>query len=200
MAAPAAHSGRVQPSTRRGFRELVGSLSRFAIVGTTTTGLYLGLYVLAVQLMPALVANLLAMVLSTLVSTEWHRSWTFHSDRSGLRTHLQAGLVTTLTYLLTSGALLALERWSPGAGEIAQVAALVAATTTAGLIRFTALRVWVFARPRHRHDGPPSPHTVAAYTDPATPRHRVQNVRPGRSREIAAPEYTASPGAEHTRS
>jgi putative flippase GtrA len=190
----------VQPFTRHGLRELVSSLSRYAIVGTTTTALYAGLYLLAAELMPILAANLLAMALSTIVSTEWHRSWTFHSDRRGVRTQLQAGLVTTVTYAMTSGALLALEKWSPEAGELAQVAAIVAATTVSGLVRYVALRVWVFARPRRTApDVVGEPHTPAAdVTGGSRPRHAVRN--PRRCRARVADEHTAERDVEWTRS
>jgi putative flippase GtrA len=114
------------------------------VVGTSTTALYALLYVLAVEFLPPHPANLAAMVVSTVVSTELHRRWTFHSRRSGLRMHLEAGLVTTVTYAMTSSALVLLHRFAPGAGELAQVAAIVSATAVAGLIRYTALRLWVF--------------------------------------------------------
>jgi putative flippase GtrA len=125
--------------------ELLRSLARFAVVGTSTTALYALLYLLAVEALPPHLANLVAMVISTVVSTEWHRRWTFRSPRSGLRTHLRAGLVTTVTYAMTSAALVVLARVDPDAEEIVQVAALVAATTLAGLLRFAVLRLWVFA-------------------------------------------------------
>jgi hypothetical protein len=117
------------------------------------------------------------MVLSTIVSTEWHRAWTFHSDQRGIRTHLRAGLVTTVTYAMTSGALLALERWSPEAGELTEAAVLVAATTAAGLLRYTALRLWVFARPARlaaavAHSRADAPRALA--------RHAARNHRPDR--------------------
>jgi putative flippase GtrA len=169
----AAHSGVVQPITRQSLRDLIASLSRYAIVGTTTTGLYAALYLLAEEFMPMLAANLVAMVLSTIVSTEWHRAWTFRSDRRGVRTQLQALLVTTVTYGMTSLALLALERWSPDADELAQVAAIVGATTVAGLVRYATLRVWVFARPRTGARGTaPAPQPAP---EPTADRHAAQS-------------------------
>jgi putative flippase GtrA len=197
----AAHSGVVQPITRRSVRELVSSLSRFAIVGTTTTGLYAGLYLLAEELMPLLAANLVAMTLSTIVSTEWHRSWTFQSDRRGIRTQFEAGLVTTVTYFMTSGALLGLERWSPDAGELAQVAAIVGATTVAGLVRYVLLRVWVFARrvPDATAAATPAPRpATTCLTFRAGARHAVRN--PRRRRSPATVDQTAQRETERTRS
>jgi putative flippase GtrA len=177
----------VQPITRQSLGELISSLSRYAIVGTTTTALYAGLYVLAEELMPLLAANLVAMVLSTIVSTEWHRSWTFHSDRRGVRTQLQAGLVTTVTYAMTSGALLALEKWSPDAGELATVAVIVAATTVAGLVRYVALRVWVFARRTPGRVRAVSPAGTAVLTDPTPARHEVRNAPRSQTPHATAP-------------
>jgi putative flippase GtrA len=141
----------VQSQREHGWvRELLCSLGRFSVVGTSTTALYALLYVLAAQLLPTLAANLAAMVFSTIVSTEWHRRWTFRSPRSGLRMHLEAGLVTTVTYAMTSTALLVLEAVDPGAGRLPQVAAIVSATAVAGLVRYTALRLWVFAGRRQQ--------------------------------------------------
>ncbi|HEY0484684.1 MAG TPA: GtrA family protein [Mycobacteriales bacterium] len=143
----------MSPSTRRGrLAELIATLARFTVVGGSTTALYALLYLGAVEFLPPHPANAAAMVLSTVVSTEWHRRWTFRSDRGGLRAHLQAGLVTTVTYAMTSSALVLLESVRPGSGDLAQVAAIVVATTVAGLIRFAVLRAWVFAR---RQQAPP---------------------------------------------
>jgi putative flippase GtrA len=143
MCVKQAQSIGVKPTST--IRELAGALVRFASVGTATTALYAVLYLLAVQVLPPHLANLAAMVISTIVSTEWHRGWTFRSPNSGLRTHLRAGLVTTVTYAMTSAGLLILTTLHPGADKTAQVAVLVAATTMAGLIRFAVLRHWVFA-------------------------------------------------------
>jgi putative flippase GtrA len=131
---------------RTGRRELLASMARFVVVGSATTGLYALLFLGAAALLPTLLANLAAMALSTVVATEWHRAWTFHSDRTGLRMHLEAGLVTTVTYALTSSALVVLAAVRPGAGPVLQVAAIVAATAVAGTIRYVALRLWIFAR------------------------------------------------------
>jgi putative flippase GtrA len=143
MCVKQAQSIGVNPSSR--VRELSGALVRFASVGTATTVLYAVLYLLAVEVLPPHLANLASMVVTTVVSTEWHRGWTFRSPNSGLRTHLRAGLVTTVTYGMTSAGLLILTALRPEAEEVAQVAVLVVATTVAGLIRFAVLRLWVFA-------------------------------------------------------
>lgn len=182
----AAHSGGVQPSTRGGRpRELFWSLARFAVVGGSTTALYALLYLAAVEVLPAHPANAAAMVVSTVVSTEWHRRWTFRSDRGGLRTHLQAGLVTTVTYAMTSSALVLLEAVSPGAEEGAQVAAIVTASAVAGLLRFVALRVWVFARSQQEPRRRGSSELETRYRPGSDTRTRIQ--RPSETKQPRGP-------------
>jgi len=120
-------------------------LTRFAIVGLTSSGLYAAVFIFFGSL-GSLAANLLGMVASTLLANELHRRLTFHASAavSWLRAQLQGGGLAIVGLLATSLALLVLQAAVPGAGWFVQVLMIGAITGAIGLVRFAALRAWVF--------------------------------------------------------
>jgi putative flippase GtrA len=121
----------------------------FALVGVASTVLYAGLYLLLRQPFSAFTANLLALLLSTLANTAANRRLTFGvAGRAGAVGHQVRGRVVFLVGLAaTSGSL-----WLLHAAGVDHHAAEVVVLTVANLVvtvlRFVAMRTWVFARRR----------------------------------------------------
>lgn len=134
-------------------------VARFAAVGVASTAAYLLLYLgLRTGLSPQ-ASNLAALAVTAVGNTAANRRFTFGvRGREGLgRHHLQGLAVFALGLGLTAGSLAALHRLAPGAARPVEVAALVAANVAATVVRFVALRVWVFARHRTAPLATPSP-------------------------------------------
>jgi putative flippase GtrA len=131
--------------TRLAAEGTVAQLSRFAIVGLLSSGLYAAVFVTFGSL-GNLAANLIGMVASTLLANELHRRLTFHASAAvgWLRAQLEGGGLALIGLLVTSSALLVLEAVVPDAGWLLQVLLVAAVTGGIGLLRFVALRAWVF--------------------------------------------------------
>jgi putative flippase GtrA len=121
-------------------------LTRFAAVGAASTVLHLGLFaVLAPALESTQTANLLALLLATVVNTAMNRRWTFGVHGPGAVRHQLQGLsIFVLTWLLTAGALALLH--AVVSSPSTTIATLVVATATAAStgLRFIAMRTWIF--------------------------------------------------------
>ncbi len=132
-------------------------------------------------------ANVVALAVATVVNTALNRAWTFggnagpsdHGTAAGnaganagaragagtsrrgvalrLREQTQAFGVFLLTWGATSGGLAVLTATRPDASPVVTVSALAAATATSTVVRFVAMRWWIFAAyapasPRREHD------------------------------------------------
>lgn len=134
---------------------LVGEGIRFVAVGAAATLLNALLYLALREALPALGANLVALLLSTAASTELNRRFTVHAGAAHpLRTHVQ-NTGTVLWYAFSSTLVLL---WlgqvvtDPSAGL--EAAAVASASVVGGVVRFAVLRWWVFA---DRADEPAPP-------------------------------------------
>ena len=135
-------------------------LARFVRVGTISTAAYLVLFLVLSGVAGPYLANALALVACTVANTVAHNRFTF-TDRQPLSwpTGLLGGLAVLATsLLLTTGALALVDTVFPHS-TVAQLAALVAATGAAALIRFVVLRAWMFhahleRRPERRRTEP----------------------------------------------
>ena len=138
----AARIGRGDNGARLG-----GQLVRFAGVGVVSTVLHLGLFaLLRLGAESAQVANLVALALATMANTAMNRRWTFGvrgRDRAA-RQQAQALTVFALTLLMTSGSLGLLALWAPGAPTWLQTGVLAVATAVSTVVRFVAMRRWIF--------------------------------------------------------
>ena len=118
----------------------IGQLVRYATAGIAGTGLYLGLYVLADLVLPTLVANVLAWLVSTAATNEVQRRLAFHAGHSD---HAAAdatiGMLTSLASLVASSIALAM---LSGSSAIEQLLVLVTVTAAVGLARFLTVRAW----------------------------------------------------------
>ena len=91
-------------------------------------------------------ANLLALLLATLVNTGINRSWTFgvHGRQGAARHQLQGLAVFAVTWALTSGALAGLHWVVPSPSTTTATVVLGLATAASTVLRFAAMRSWMF--------------------------------------------------------
>ncbi len=144
-------------------------VARFAAIGVASTLAYLLLYLGLRTGLSSQASNLAALAVTAVGNTAANRRFTFGvRGREGLgRHHLQGLAVFALGLGLTAGSLATLHRLAPGAARTVEVAVLVAANVAATVVRFVALRVWVFAH----HRAAPAAETASAAvltTDPSS--------------------------------
>jgi putative flippase GtrA len=129
-----------------------GQVVRFGAIGVLSTIAYALLYLLFAGVMPAQVANFVALLLTAIANTAANRRFTFGvRGRSGVVRHqFQGLLVFLLAWGITSGSLVLLHLVAPGSGHTAQLVTLTAANLLSTLLRFVLLRLWVFRQHRQQ--------------------------------------------------
>ena len=127
---------------------LVRQLVRFAGVGVACTAAYAVLYLLTQPALGAQLANLLALLITAVLNTAANRRITFGvRGRHGAGRHQVQGLIVFAIGLgLTSGSLAVLHAVSSEPDKHLELMVLVIANLVATLLRFLALRSWVFRR------------------------------------------------------
>ncbi|NMH76962.1 GtrA family protein [Pseudonocardia xinjiangensis] len=152
--------GRWRPSAVRERYPLLVQVLRYAVVGGLGTLVNAAIFLLLRTWWDTVPANLTALVLSTVVSTEANRRFTFGGvEVHRLRSHVQSG-GTVLFYAFYSSAVLMLLAEvidSPIAWE--QTLAVAVASVLGGLGRFLVLRYWVFGPDSHHEAQEGSPRT-----------------------------------------
>jgi putative flippase GtrA len=124
---------------------LVWQLLSFAAIGVLSTAATLLLYALFRSAMDPLMANLLALVITTMLNTEANRRFTFLGARgSSSRVHMQGLIVFGLYYAFTSAALLTLHAVVPEPTRWLELGVLLGASVLGTAGRFVLLRTWVF--------------------------------------------------------
>ncbi|WP_371498348.1 glycosyltransferase [Kitasatospora sp. NBC_00374] len=121
-------------------------LASFAVIGTLSTLAYVLLFLGLRQLLPALLANALALGVTAVANTAANRRFTFGvtGRQDALKHQVEGGIAFVLGLALSSGAIAALHLAHAQAGPSVELAALVAANALATVVRFLLLRVWVF--------------------------------------------------------
>jgi putative flippase GtrA len=78
-----------------------------------------------------------------------NRRWTFglRGREQATRQHLMSLGVLALTLLMTSGGLALLHLWQPQAPTGSETAVLAVGTACSTLVRFLAMRLWIFRAP-----------------------------------------------------
>lgn len=135
-----------------------GQVLRFALIGVASTVAYLLLYlVLRAGLTPQW-SNLVALAVTAVGNTAANRRLTFGvRGREALwRHHAQGLTLFALGLALTSGSLATLHALAPGAARSLELTVLVGANVVTTVIRFLALRIWVFAQ----HRSAPTPNEL----------------------------------------
>ena len=160
---PALREASIQARTPGGRRELGWQIAGFSVIGVTSTLAYIVLYLLLRNVMPALAANALSLLVTAVANTAANRRLTFGiSGRSHAARHQLKGLLTFAAGLaLTSGALAGLHAATASPGRGAEVAVLVAANLVATALRFLLYRTWVFGGSRPRHAAATAEHLSA---------------------------------------
>lgn len=138
-------AGPVPPLRRR--HPLMVQLSRYVVAGGVGTGLNaLVFLLLRTSWENPLAANLVALVVSTLVSTEVNRRFTFEgADGPAWRRHAQTAGVVAFYAVYSSAVLLALAALVDQPTPLLESAVVAAASVLGGAGRFLLLRFWVFA-------------------------------------------------------
>jgi putative flippase GtrA len=128
-------------------RTLGPQLLRFIAIGIGSTLAYLVLYALLRTALPSQAANMVSLLLTAIANTAINRRWTFGVQGSDamVRHHLQGLLIFGVCLALTSSALALLSAFDSGASRLTELSVLVVANLVATLVRFVALRMWVFA-------------------------------------------------------
>ncbi|MBL8925128.1 MAG: GtrA family protein [Pseudonocardia sp.] len=124
---------------------VVRQLVRYGVVGVLGTVVSALLYLLFRVWWDAVPANLAALVLSTVASTEANRRFTFRgvpTDR--VREYLQNAATVTFYAAYSSAVLLLLDTLVASPTAVQESAAVAAASVLGGLARFVVLRNWVF--------------------------------------------------------
>jgi putative flippase GtrA len=121
-------------------------VAMFALVGIASTVAYAVLFLLLRLVTGPQVANALALLLTAIGNTAANRRLTFgvRGRHHAVRHQLQGLLVFGLGLAVTSGALLLVPSGHPGV----EVAVLTAANLAVTVMRFVAMRTWMFVRRR----------------------------------------------------
>jgi putative flippase GtrA len=119
---------------------------RFGLVGVASTVVHAALFVGLREVWAAQAANATALLTAAVGNTAANRHWTFGASGGGhvARHYIQALVVLATALALTSGALAVLHTLAPTPSRALEVVVLVAAAGSATLLRFVALRRWVF--------------------------------------------------------
>ena len=162
----AAHEGRADVATAvQHGRQLFGSLrarlhaddagaqfARYVVVGVVSSALYavafIGLGGLGDQ-----AANLVGAIASTLLANEMHRRLTFHAGQqvTWVTAQWEGGGLAAIGLVATSLALAGVHHLIGDVGTVGQLCLIAAVTGAIGLVRFVALRSWVFTSTPSRH-------------------------------------------------
>jgi putative flippase GtrA len=136
-----------------------------------STVAYALLYLGFSHLMPAQVANFVALLVTAIANTAANRRFTFGVQGTGgvVKHQFQGLIVFGIAWLITSGSLVLLHLEAPSASAHVQLLVLTVANLVATLVRFVLFRVWVFRS--HRAAAP------ANDTEATTPRLQQKAVR-----------------------
>ena len=127
--------------------EVVRQLARYTVVGALGTAVSTVLYLVFRTWWDAIPANLAAIVLSTIASTEANRRFTFGGavvDRA--REYMQNTGTVAFYAFYSSAVLLLLDQVVVDATALQESLVVAGASVVGGLLRFVVLRNWVFGR------------------------------------------------------
>ena len=144
LQAVAERFGRVRATRRPG-----PQIAVFAAVGVLSTLAYAVLFLALRQVTGSQAANLLALLLTALGNTAANRRFTFGVIGGPVLRHQAQGLLVFAVGLgLTSGALWLLTAGFPDVSHATEVLVLTLANLTVTVLRFLAMRLWIFRGPR----------------------------------------------------
>jgi putative flippase GtrA len=124
---------------------VTSQLVRFVIIGVVSTVIHTVTYLLLREWLTPALANLVALTLATVLNTEANLRLTFTGTRGSIgRIHCQSFVLFGMYYAITSGAVLILHEIVRQPTRSLELAILLAAMAIGTMLRFTALRRWVF--------------------------------------------------------
>ncbi|WP_236788981.1 GtrA family protein [Amycolatopsis sp. GM8] len=121
----------------------------YVAAGVVTTGLQEVIFLAGRPLMASVAANIVAIAVTTLLNTEFHRRVTFaHMRTSRVKLHLQS--LGTFAFYAGYGSVVLLVLQAIVGSPSATLEAVTLAVTSAvgGVLRFVVLRWWVFTTRR----------------------------------------------------
>ena len=143
-----------------------GQVIRFGIIGGLSTLAYAALYFALQFVVAEQLANFIALLVTAVANTWANRRFTFRvrGPRGALTHHVQGLVVFGVAWAMTAGSLAVLHSYLPDAGPHHELAILTAANLAATVMRFLALRLWVF-RNRAKHAPAVAPSRVVTSRD-----------------------------------
>ncbi len=136
-------------TARPGRAALGREVGWFVAIGLASTVAQALAYWVLRRWWPPLSANLVSLLVVTVLNTEANRRLTFRGSATRVvRAHLAAGALFVVAYATTSGAVLLLRHLWPAAPTAAEVAVLVPSFALVTVVRFAVLRLLVFRRRR----------------------------------------------------
>jgi len=146
IAGPAIPERATALRTRLHQDDAAAQLARFAVVGGISSALY-ALVFLALADLGSQPANLAGAIASTLLANELHRRLTFHAGErvSWFTAQWEGGGLAGVGLVATSLALAGVHGVVGDVGAGVQLGLIAAVTGAIGLVRFVALRSWVFS-------------------------------------------------------
>lgn len=167
MVTMAEHTSAVPRPTLRERYPLAVQLSRYVVAGGVGTLVNALIYLTLRNWWDLLPANLVALVLSTLVSTEVNRRFTFSGEEGRpWRAHVQTAGMVAFYAVYSSAVLLALTAVVDDPTPLLESVTVAAASVFGGAARFLLLRFWVFDTEQAPDPAAPDP---AAPGEPGPP-------------------------------
>ena len=144
----AVDDARDQLGVRRDAGRLGTQTAIFATVGIASTVAYAVLFLLLRHVLPPMAANATALLLTAIANTAANRRFTFgvRGRAEAIRHHVQALIVFAVGLALTSTSLALLDTFAADASRLVEVLVLTAANLFVTVMRFVAMRVWIFGR------------------------------------------------------
>ncbi|MFI6320712.1 glycosyltransferase [Nonomuraea sp. NPDC050556] len=118
----------------------LGRVATFALIGLVSAVMHVLLYCVARQVWAIPVANLAALALTSAANTEANRRWTFNRVGRALPRHVRTAVMFTLTYTISTCALLL----SQASSLPWESAVVVGAAFAMVALRFLLLDRWIF--------------------------------------------------------
>ena len=141
---------RLNRKTAAGADGAVGTqVALFAVIGVFSTLAYAVLYLVFRALLTPFWANATALVVTAVANTAANRRFTFGvRGRAGAVRHQVQGLaIFAVGLAVTTGSLWLLHATTPAPGRFTEMAVLTLANLFVTVMRFVAMRLWVFVRP-----------------------------------------------------
>ena len=126
--------------------------ARYVVVGGVSSALYALLFI-GLGVLGSQPANLAGAIASTLLANEMHRRLTFHAGErvSWFAAQWEGGGLAAVGLMATSLTLAGVHGLIGDLGTAAQLCLIATVTGAIGLVRFVALRSWVFTPATRQH-------------------------------------------------